>query len=59
MDVWKRMRADQRADTIGMTALISFLVIPIALGAIFGWVAAALIYAAVFIFAVGVAITAR
>jgi hypothetical protein len=59
LDVWERMRADERADTIGMIALIAFLVVPIALGALFGWVFAALAYAAVFIFAVVVVVTAR
>jgi c-di-AMP phosphodiesterase-like protein len=59
VNVWERMRADQRADAIGMLAFIAFLVVPIAAGVIFGWVVAALLYLLVIGFAVGVWFTAR
>jgi hypothetical protein len=59
MNVFDRMRADQRAQSIGEWALLLFLVVPLAAAAVFGWIAAAVIYAAIWGFAVTVAWLAR
>jgi hypothetical protein len=59
MNVFDRLRADQRAHSLGEWALLLFLVVPLAAGVLLGWFAAVAIYGLVWAFAAIVAWLAR